>query len=125
MRIRSLSATLVFMAVLLMGSAVHAATFFVNSSRDNERIAPNGSPSDESPGDGVCYTGKIVDVNDRRGLGVAPECTLRAAIEEANALAGFDSIRISSKLIVPNDPFGPDYRLAVIQLSGLLPALTD
>ena len=57
------------LALALPGSA-DAATFTVNSTAD----AP-----DANPGDGVCDDG-------------AGNCTLRAAIEEANALVGADTI---------------------------------
>src|SRR6185503_17933314 len=50
-----------------------AVTFTVNSTADT---------SDASPGDGVCDAGGGV-------------CTLRAAIEEANALAGADTIQFA------------------------------
>ena len=40
---------------------------------------------DASPGDGSCDTGQL-------NSGGTPECTVRAAIEEANALAGVDTI---------------------------------
>lgn len=55
-----------------------AATFTVNSTSD---IDPAG---DSSPGDGVC--------EDARS---GSRCTLRAAIEEANARAGLDTIGFS------------------------------
>ncbi len=60
-----------------IGSAAAASTFNVNSTAD--RV-------DLSPGNGVCATGNLV--------GGAPECTLRAAVQEANALAGTDTINI-------------------------------
>ena len=53
-----------------------ALTLEVNSTRDS---------SDASPGDGLCDTG---DTNSQG----ATECTLRAAVSEANALAGADTI---------------------------------
>lgn len=56
----------------LVGSA-HAATFTVNDA---------GDASDATPGDGTCATAGAV-------------CTLRAAIDEANALAGADDIDLS------------------------------
>ena len=52
--------------------AVRAATFIVTSTAD---------AADATPGDGVCAT-------------AAPTCTLRAAIQEANALSGADSITL-------------------------------
>lgn len=61
-------------ALLLLSStpAVQAATFTVNSTTD---------AVDASPGNGVCATAGAV-------------CTLRAAIQEANALAGDDTITL-------------------------------
>jgi CSLREA domain-containing protein len=57
----------------LLAGPAGAATFVVNST---------GDAGDNSAGDGVC--------NDGSG-----NCTLRAAIEEANALAGADVINFS------------------------------
>jgi uncharacterized repeat protein (TIGR01451 family)/CSLREA domain-containing protein len=53
-------------------SLVEAATFTVDSTAD---------ASDATPGDGVCAS-------------AAGACTLRAAIQEANALAGLDTIEV-------------------------------
>ena len=53
---------------------IHAADFNVNSTSD---------VADSNPGDGICDTG-------------AGECTLRAAVMEAEALAGADNIAIPS-----------------------------
>jgi len=58
--------------VLLAASAVAAATFHVDDT---------GDAVDLTPGDGICAT-----------AGAA--CTLRAAVQEANALAGEDRIRV-------------------------------
>lgn len=44
--------------------------------------------SDDNPGDGLCDTGQLV--------GGQPECTLRAAVMESNALAGQDTILLPS-----------------------------
>ena len=55
---------------LIFGSAAQAATFTVDD---------NGDGSDANPGNGICATAGGV-------------CTLRAAIEEANALGGSDTI---------------------------------
>ncbi|MCH8814922.1 MAG: hypothetical protein IH957_07470 [Chloroflexi bacterium] len=67
------------LAAILGGQvpAAQAATFTVDST---------GDASDFSAGDGVC------DTDDSVGDG---PCTLRAAIEEANALAGADTINFS------------------------------
>src|SRR5664279_2454356 len=67
---RALLIILLICTALLLPRATRAATFAVNSTRDD---------NDVSPGDGVCPT-------------AAHDCTLRAAIGEANALAGADSI---------------------------------
>ncbi len=56
--------------VLLATSAAHAATFTVDSTAD---------VNDAVPGDGICSDG-------------SGSCTLRAAISEANALTGADTI---------------------------------
>src|SRR5580765_8589899 len=69
-------------------TAARRASFTVNDLRDL---------SDANPGDGVCDT--------TSGGGV---CTLRAAIEESNALAGADTINFSvSGTIVLSSPL-PD-----------------
>src|SRR5574340_707697 len=57
-------------ALLAVAPAANGATFAVNSTAD---------AVDVNPGDGVCAT-------------AAGTCTLRAAIQEANALAGADTI---------------------------------
>ena len=61
---------LLITATLHMASSAHATTFTVNSTTD---------AVDAAPGDGICAT-------------VGGDCTLRAAIEETNALAGADDI---------------------------------
>ena len=68
------------LACLLLGVSLasvplHAATFVVDTPNDG---------ADMTPGDGIC-----------RAAGPAPRCTLRAAIQEANALAGADVINFS------------------------------
>ena len=62
-----------------VGTASAAATFVVNSTADRVDI---------SPGNGSCDTGNLVNGS--------PECTLRAAVQEANALAGTDTINVPS-----------------------------
>jgi uncharacterized repeat protein (TIGR01451 family)/CSLREA domain-containing protein len=61
---------LAVLALAMLAPAAHAATFTVTSTAD---------AVDASPGDGLCDT----------GLGL---CTLRAAIQEANAFSGADTI---------------------------------
>lgn len=67
------SLLIVAYGLTLWARPAFAATFVVNSIFDE---------SDTTPGDGVCLT----------GLG---ECTLRAAVEEANALPGTDIINFN------------------------------
>ncbi len=71
-----------FMAacVLLTASPAHAKTFGVNSTKDRE---------DERPGNGRCSTGVRIQHKDG---GIELECTLRAAIQEANATTQADTI---------------------------------
>ena len=61
---------------LALPHITYAATFVVNSTAD--RV-------DNNPGDAKCDTGQSTPQGK-------PECTLRAAIQETNALAGVDTI---------------------------------
>ncbi len=78
----------VILLILILGSVqvAHAAGFVVNST---------GDASDSNPGDGVCADG-------------SGNCTLRAAVEEANALTGSDTITLTA---------GSVYTLTLGQLS--------
>lgn len=69
---RCLILILVFCAILVPTGAANAATFIVNDPADT---------LDVNPGDGLCAD-------------AAGNCTLRAAIGEANALAGPDTIEL-------------------------------
>jgi len=62
---------LILAVIFTGGQNAHAADFSVNSVADK---------IDAAPGDGICSTGSMVD-------GQTAECTLRAAIDEVNALA--------------------------------------
>jgi len=89
-------AALAVAALALRAGVAANPTIVVNSAADVH---------DANPGDGVCETAS--------GNGI---CTLRAAIEEANALAGADTIAFSSSL--PNP--------AIFSISlGSLPVSTD
>ncbi len=68
--------------ILLYAATAPAATFSVNSDSDT---------GDNMPGDGTCFTGLFI-------VEVGAECTLRAAIEEANALAGADTIEFAATI---------------------------
>src|SRR5215468_7166789 len=69
-RLRAL--VLASLLVLCSASAAHAATFTVTTGNDR---------ADTAPGDGLCVA-----------QGLTAACTLRAAVQEANALAGPDTI---------------------------------
>jgi uncharacterized repeat protein (TIGR01451 family)/CSLREA domain-containing protein len=83
---------LVVCVVLQLGISLpgHAATFTVDSTADT---------SDANPGDGVCA--------DADG-----NCTLRAAVQEANALAGNDSIVLSAATYTLTGAAGDDLALS-------------
>ena len=71
-------------------SVAEAQTYTVNSTAD---------VVDSNIGDGQCYTGR--DVPGSPGI---PECTLRAAIQEANALSGKDEIIVPSGTYALSQP---------------------
>lgn len=81
--------------VFLGPLALSAATFTVNSTDDGP---------DANPGDGVCATS-------------GGTCTLRAAIQEANALTGTDTINFN----IIGSGSGPQ----TINLTSALPTITD
>lgn len=86
---------LILLAALSLASPAWAAIFTVNSI---------GNESDDLPGNGICAIAGEFD---------PPRCTLRAAIEESNAVPGVDTIRFS---------IGP----TTILVSGsALPTITD
>jgi len=68
---QKLALSLLFVAGVVAGTSAEAATFTVNATTD---------AVDANPGDGVCQTA------------AAGECTLRAAVMEANKLPGPDNI---------------------------------
>src|SRR6266849_4086309 len=68
----------------------HAATFVVNTTADT---------ADAVPGDGICA--------DSGGA-----CSLRAAVQEANALAGPDTIQLSAATYVLSGAAGDDAALS-------------
>lgn len=93
--------------IALMGFASMATAniYTVNSISDR---------SDASPGSGGCNTGFLIP---GPGGALANECTLRAAIEEANARAGADNIRFSTVFLTSSD--------IVLTLLSALPPITD
>ena len=76
MRTRLRALYLVLLSSIALAGSTRAATFNVNSTTD---------AIDANPGDGMCAT-----------AGPAPVCTLRAAIQEANALRGADVINLQA-----------------------------
>lgn len=100
-------ASLLVAGPMLAGSA-SALVFQVNSALDS---------ADVVPGDGTCSIGASVI---EPGSGPRPVCTLRAAIQEANASVGRDEIRFRSSL-----PFTGPLGSATIAVSSNLPTITD
>ena len=78
-------------------------------------VNSTGDGSDASLGDGACDTGNTV--------GPDPECTLRAAIQEANALAGSDSIGFNIPTFDPG--YSPSPLAYTIRPGSALPVITD
>jgi CSLREA domain-containing protein len=90
----------VVLAALSSGSAEAAITFTVNSTGDQ------GEPA-ASRGDGLC---------DWDAATTGPQCTLRAAIQEANATSGADTIEFN---------IGGTGGLKTISPSSALPIITE
>ncbi len=75
-------------------------------------VNSTGNSADANPGDGSCDTGGSVDGE--------PECTLRAAIEEANALEGRDRIRFD---IPTTDPGHAGGVWTLKPTTGIMPGI--
>ena len=102
-----LSVLLISSQFVFFAPTALAAGFVVNST---------GDASDTTAGDGVCDTGGV----NSQG---ATECTLRAAIEEANGLAGADTITFN---IPTSDPGYTASPLAyTIQPGSALPVISQ
>lgn len=80
--VRKRKAAALVAAMLLISGGAQAATFTVNSIVDDV---------DAVPGDGTCAT-------------AAAECTLRAAIQETNALEGTDTIELAAETYILSEP---------------------
>ena len=91
----------------LLAPSARAAEFTVND---------NGDGPDATPGDGVCTT-QFTDPSLPPTTGVPVTCTLRAAIQEANAVAGRDTIRFS----LP----GTGSQIRRINVQSELPPITE
>ncbi|MGB5540294.1 MAG: right-handed parallel beta-helix repeat-containing protein, partial [Gammaproteobacteria bacterium] len=68
--------------------------------RDTLVVNSTGDAADANPGDGVCFTSGTNFDGD-------PECTLRAAIEESNALAGADTVNFNIPITEPGYTASP------------------
>ena len=73
-----------------------------------------GDDGADNPGDGICATG-----NPFGPGGLLNECTLRAALEEANAVPGSFRIEVSDDISINAQDFSQ------INVSSGLPAITD
>ncbi len=94
-----------------LGTAAHAqTTFTVNVTTDE---------SDTNPGDGVCDVGVVA-----QGLNPVG-CSLRGAIEEANAYAGSDTVDFTIVTATNADCGSVPNGICVIEPDSLLPAITD
>lgn len=105
---QTVSSTAVITLLLVLASITEAAPAEPDASVRGtvftvDSLADTSASGDSNPGDGACDDG-------------TGSCTLRAAIEEANALSGTDTITfsVSGTLLVGNDITG-----------GPLPAITD
>ena len=88
---RLVAIALSFVFCLGFNIDVQAATFVVNST---------GDASDAAPGNGACSTGGT----NSQG---ASECTLRAALEEANAFTGADTVNFNMPVTEPGYSAAP------------------
>jgi trimeric autotransporter adhesin len=107
-----LVAALMVACLLLAATPAHAKTFGVNSTKDRE---------DERPGNGRCSTGVRIVHKDG---GIEPECTLRAAIQEANATTQADTINFNI-LRRKGTNCDANTRVCTISPSSQLPAITE
>ncbi len=104
----AVAAALLF-GLLAANPARSAATFTVNSTGDG---------GDSSTTDNKCFTGGFV----KNANGVFEgACTLRAAIQQANATAGADTINFN----IPDDPNITGFEVKTITPGSELPEITD
>ncbi|GEM_PF-842083 len=82
-------------------------------------VNATGDLPDQQIGDGQCSTGQTVMIN---GMAV-PECTLRAALQEANAQSGSDEITFDIPTSDPN--YDPITQVWTISPTSPLPVVTD
>jgi len=96
--------------ILSKSNAISGLDWQVLPQRPELVVNSSGRRTDEDPGDGSCDTGETIKNGD-------PECTLRAAIEEANHTPGKDTITFD---IPREDSFLP----GIFEPYGL-PKVTD
>jgi CSLREA domain-containing protein len=106
--------------LLMAASPAWATNFTVNTLSDDK--------GDESPGDGSCFTGRLVPGG---GIALVRECTLRAAIQEANFNEQPDMVNFASwlpsgtihlihgQLTIANDAIGSDLTIEGLTGGGL------
>jgi len=98
---------LTFLICVCFNINAEAATFVINAT---------GDAVDATPGDGICDTGGLNSAG-------AAECTLRAAIQEANAFAGGDTISFNIPTTEPGYSAAPlSY---TIQPASALPSISE
>jgi CSLREA domain-containing protein len=104
---------LMLAAAMALSGAAHAdSTFTVNTTGDeNDRDFPDGA-----------FDGSSVGRCDVDGAASGRQCTLRAAIQEANVTQGPDTINFN----IPDDPTNPDDDVKTIRPADpALPSITD
>ena len=96
------------------GGLDRGAVYILNLSAATITVNSTGDASDNNPGDGFCATGGTNASGD-------PECSLRAAIEEANASAVVDAIHFD----IPAADAGHTGGVWTISPNTALPSITD
>jgi CSLREA domain-containing protein len=99
------------LVVALFGCAMSASAITLNP------VDSTGDDPDIKPGDGICGT-QLINQFESGG-----PCTLRAAIQEANALAGADAFEF--KIPITDPGYDPQTGAFTINLGSALPDITE
>ena len=99
------------LVVALFGCAMSASAITLNP------VDSTGDDPDIKPGDGICGT-ELINQFESGG-----PCTLRAAIQEANALAGADAFGFNIPITDPG--YDPETGAFTINLGSALPDITE